>query len=266
MKEISGKTLGLFLALLAMGKTNSYAASTMVVTYEAAAVMSSPVSSSYSYNFNSIGTGTKANISWTGWGGTGTFSSMEIKSADQYGGANNSNYTFANDSVPTTLSLSTGVSYFGMWWSAGDGGNVLDFYSGATKIFTFTSSVMNGLSSAYNGNPNAGSNFGANSGQKYAFINFFIQSGAQIDKIVARGSNFESDNWTLRDPAYGLLPADAPILPGTAAAQYNVDNSGVQTVITDTTKINMSSVPEPSAGALFLVGLTMLLRQKRKIS
>jgi hypothetical protein len=263
-KGILRKTLLPGLVFMVMGGSFSPAASTMVVTYEAAGVMSSPVGSSFTYNFNSIGTGTKSSIGWTGWGGTGTFSSMEIKSADQFGGANNSNYTFANDSIPTTLTLSIGVSYFGMWWSAGDGGNVLDFYSGATKIFTFNSSVMGGLSSSYNGNPNSGFS-GQNSSQKYAFINFFIQSGSQIDKIVARGSNFESDNWTLRDPAYGLLLADAVTLPGTPAAQYNVDNNGTQTVITDLTKIDMSSIPEPSAGSLFLLGAAWALRRRRKI-
>lgn len=257
------KTIFLSLMILVLGGPIARAASSMVVTYEAAGVMSSPVGSSYTYNFNSLTTGTKTNVSWTGWGGTGTFSSMEIKSADQFGGANNSNYTFANDSIPTTLTLSTGVSYFGMWWSAGDGGNVLDFYNGPTKIFTFTSSVMSGLSSAYYGNPNAGRG-GQNSGEKYAFINFFIQSGLQIDKIVARGSNFESDNWTLRDPAYGLLPADAGTLPGTPAAQYNVDDNGTQTVITDTTKIDMSSVPEPSVSSLLLLGAALALRRRRK--
>lgn len=231
------------------------AASSMVVTYEAAGVMTSPVLSSFTYDFNSIGTGVKANVSWTGWGGTGTFTSVKVNPVDVYGGANNSNYTFANDSTQTTLNLSTGVSYFGMWWSAGDSGNVLDFYSGATKIFTFTSSIMNGLSSSYNGNPNTGSNRGGNSAEKYAFINFFVQSGAQIDKIVARGSNFESDNWTLRDPAYGTLAGDEATLPGTAVAQYNVNDTGTQTTVTDVAQINTGSVPEPSSGALLLVGL-----------
>jgi len=154
----------------------SQAASTMVVTYEAAKVMSSPVQSSYTYDFNSVGLGIKSNVSWTGWGGTGTFTSVRINSFDVYGGANSSNYTFANDSTQTTLNLSTGISYFGMWWSAGDPGNVLDFYSGASKIFTFTSSVMNSLGSAYNGNPNSGTHSGGNNGEKYAFINFLFRA------------------------------------------------------------------------------------------
>ncbi|NBR70068.1 MAG: hypothetical protein EBT69_07840, partial [Verrucomicrobia bacterium] len=89
------RILAFAFSLVAVGGTLSHAASSMVVTYEAAGVMSSPVASSYTYDFNSIGTGTKSNVSWTGWGGTGTFSSVKVNSADVFGGANNSNYTFA---------------------------------------------------------------------------------------------------------------------------------------------------------------------------
>ena len=260
------KALLVVLALMNVGEGYIFGASSMVVTYEVAGVMTSPVLSSYTYDFNSIGTGSKSNISWTGWGGTGTFSSVKVNPPDQYGGANNSNYAFSSDSTQTTLSLSTGVSYFGMWWSAGDSGNILDFYSGATKIFTFTSSVLNGLSTSYNGNPNIAFR-GQNSGQKYAFINFFVQSGSQIDKVIARGSNFESDNWTLRDPAYGLVAGDGATLPGTAVAQYNVSDTGSQTIVTDVSQINNASVPEPSALSLIALGLgsLLVLRRCRKV-
>jgi len=256
------RILAFAFTLVAVGGTLSHAASSMVVTYEAAGVMSSPVASSYTYDFNSIGTGTKSNVSWTGWGGTGIFSSVQVNSADENGGANNSNYAFSGNSTQTTLSLSTGVSYFGMWWSAGDSGNILDFYSGATKIFTFTSSVLDGLSTSYNGNPNSAFH-GQNSAQKYAYINFFVQSGSQIDKVIARGSNFESDNWTLRDPAYGLVAGDGATLPGTAVAQYNVNDAGSQTIVTNPAQIDNAAVPEPSSLSLIVLGLGSLLALRR---
>ena len=260
------KALRVVLALMTVGEGSIFGASSMVVTYEVAGVMTSPVLSSYTYDFNSIGTGSKSNISWTGWGGTGTFSSVKVNPPDQYGGANNSNYAFSSDSTQMTLVLSTRVSYFGMWWSAGDSGNILDFYSGATKIFTFTSSVLDGLSTSYNGNPNSAFR-GQNSSQKYAFINFFVQSGEQIDKVIARGSNFESDNWTLRDPAYGLVVGDGATLPGTAVAQYNVNDAGSQTTVTDVSQINNTSVPEPSSLSLIALGLGsfLALRRCRKV-
>ena len=266
-KLVINRILAFSFTLVAFGGTLSHAASSLVVTYEAAGVMSSPVASSYTYDFNSIGTGTKSNVSWTGWGGTGTFSSVKVNSADVFGGASNSNYTFANDSTQTTLNFSIGVSYFGMWWSAGDSGNILDFYSGATKIFTFTSSVLNGLSASYYGNPNTGGNRGGNSDEKYAYINFFVQSGSQIDKVIARGSNFESDNWTLRDPAYGLVAGDGATLPGTAVAQYNVNDAGSQTTVTNPAQIDNAAVPEPSSLSLIALGLgsLLVLRRCRKV-
>ena len=265
-KLVINRILAFSFTLVAFGGTFSHAASSMVVTYQAAGVMSSPVASSYTYDFNSIGTGTKSNVSWTGWGGTGTFSSLKVNSPDIYGGANNSNYAFSSDSTQTTLALSTGVSYFGMWWSAGDSGNILDFYSGATKIFTFTSSVLDGLSTSYNGNPNSAFR-GQNSSQKYAYINFFVQSGSQIDKVIARGSNFESDNWTLRDPAYGLVVGDGATLPGTAVAQYNVNDAGSQTTVTNPAQIDNAAVPEPSSLSLIALGLgsLLVLRRCRKV-
>ena len=262
LKQGIKKALRVVLALMTVGEGSIFGASSMVVTYEVAGVMSSPVLSSYTYDFNSIGTGSKSNISWTGWGGTGTFSSVKVNPPDQYGGANNSNYAFSSDSTQTTLALSTRVSYFGIWWSAGDSGNILDFYSGATKIFTFTSSVLDGLSTSYNGNPNSAFR-GQNSAQKYAYINFFVQSGEQIDKVIARGSNFESDNWTLRDPAYGLVVGDGATLPGTAVAQYNVNDAGSQTTVTDVSQINNTSVPEPSSLSLIALGLGSLLALRR---
>ena len=262
LKQGIKKALRVVLALMTVGEGSIFGASSMVVTYEVAGVMTSPVLSSYTYDFNSIGTGSKSNISWTGWGGTGTFSSVKVNPPDQYGGANSSNYAFSSDSTQTTLVLSTRVSYFGMWWSAGDSGNILDFYSGATKIFTFTSSVLDGLSTSYNGNPNSAFR-GQNSAQKYAYINFFVQSGEQIDKVIARGSNFESDNWTLRDPAYGLVVGDGATLPGTAVAQYNVNDAGSQTTVTDVSQINNTSVPEPSSLSLIALGLGSLLALRR---
>ena len=266
LKQGIKKALRVVLALMTVGESSIFGASSMVVTYEVAGVMTSPVLSSYTYDFNSIGTGSKSNISWTGWGGTGTFSSVKVNPPDQYGGANNSNYAFSSDSTQTTLALSTRVSYFGIWWSAGDSGNILDFYSGATKIFTFTSSVLDGLSTSYNGNPNSAFR-GQNSSQKYAYINFFVQSGEQIDKVIARGSNFESDNWTLRDPAYGLVVGDGATLPGTAVAQYNVNDAGSQTTVTDVSQINNTSVPEPSSLSLIALGLGsfLALRRCRKV-
>ncbi|NBS15218.1 MAG: PEP-CTERM sorting domain-containing protein, partial [Verrucomicrobia bacterium] len=78
------------------------------------------------------------------------------------------------------------------------------------------------------------------------------------------GSNFESDNWTLRDPAYGTVAGDGATLPGTAVAQYNVNDAGTQTTVTDVSQINTSSVPEPSSGAMLLLGMVALLKRRKR--
>ena len=246
-----------------LSRFQAEAASTLVVTYQGAGVQTSAVGSSFVYNFNSLGTGVTTSVSWTGWGGSGTFDRVNISDASQFGGAGgNGRYLFANGSNVSTLTLNSPVSYFGMWWSAGDSGNVLDFYNGSNLIISFSSSILSGLPTGFNGNPNSAFS-GQNSGEKYAFLNFFIQNGDRIDRIVARGSNFESDNWTLRDPAYGLVAGDASTLPGTPVAQYNVTSGGT-TTITDPSQMNTASVPEPSSGGLFIAGMAVLAALRRR--
>jgi len=155
--------------------------------------------SSYTSNFSS-GTGTASAY-------TGVYSPLQVNAADQYGGAGNTgNYDVVNG-TSNTLTISNnatggGVNYFGIWISALDAGNQLQFYNGNTLVYTFTSqnlisalgSCANGNSAnAYCGNP---SDYYADSGELFAYVNF-VDTVGTFNKIVFTqngGGGFESDN------------------------------------------------------------------------
>ena len=87
-----------------------------------------------------------------------------------YGGAGGSGYypTVTDDNyllTLTTLGDVPGVNYFGLWFSALDGGNQLQFYEGSTLLYTFTPAMFQTLvgacpGSAFCGNPNNGKDAG----------------------------------------------------------------------------------------------------------
>jgi len=220
------------------------------------------------------------------WTNVGTFTGLtnnnvQFNTADQYGGAPNptnsaidTSYLAAFSNSPVKLSLNTNASYFGMWWSAGDAANTLKFYSGGTNgtlIATFTTADLSLLSTNYNGNPTTQFS-GQNTGEKYTFLNFYAQQGTSFDTIVATETNasgFESDNWTIRNAAYGLGPGDGPTDPGTPLVQYFVTN-GVQTISKSNfqTAADTVAVPEPSqvaASILLLVGVAGFLVYRKRI-
>ena len=144
--------------------------------------------------------------------------------ANQYGGAGGTGKYPQLFAGAYTINLAVngvpGVNYFGIWVSALDAANMIQFYNGSTLLYTFTPTVMiNAINArsnktAYYGNPN---NLTQNTGEPYAFVNFFGLDG-MFDKIVmsnAGGSAFESDNHTVgyRNPntAIGnLLPIPEP--------------------------------------------------------
>jgi hypothetical protein len=175
------------------------------------------------YNFNKAPLGLSTNVVWSG---VGTFDRLYIKGADAYGGAADASspkgtrYSLqgAGTSVlSSTLKLDMESSYFGMWWSAGDARNVLEFYNGDTLVSRFTTaSLMDPLPATYDGNP---INRAINSREPYAFINFFGDETTAWDRIVLTNngsSGFESDNYTSRVAAWDPLVDGA--LPGVPVA------------------------------------------------
>jgi len=224
-------------------------------------------------SFNSSGNNGNVynNISWQN---VGTINQVDVRPADQYGGSydggsTNSNYAVqstgpeANETANTTLTLSKPSAYFGLWWSAGDPANVLDFYSGGVKgtlVAQFVTSDLGVLPNAYKGNPT--SEFkGFDASEYFAFLNFYANPGTTWDTIVFSNladSGFESDNWTSRVEAWGKDPGENGPPPGIIVGEINGDN--------------LTAVPEPGnatamllfavAGGLGITGVA--LRRKKQ--
>lgn len=200
------------------------ASASVVITYaEDANAYQSSLSGTSIFDFNNLSTGTNTNVEWSG---VGTFDKLYIKKSDAYGGApdaanpNGSKYSLQGAGVPvltSSLFLAQDSSYFGMWWSAGDARNVLSFYDGDNLVSRFTTaSLMQPLPASYDGNP---MNRRVNSGEPYAFINFFGDENTTWDRIVLTNdgsSGFESDNYTSRAAAWD--PAKDGALPGVPVA------------------------------------------------
>ncbi len=164
-------------------------------------------------NFDSWNGGAFTTDFGTGNGILGAYSGgFIVHDADQYGGAGGlGRYPVAfQSSGPYSLSLTTsrgipGVNYFGLWFSALDTGNLLQFYRGNTLLFSFTPADFISLvgacpsSSGFCGNPNATFQ-GRNGGQQYAYLNFYDPDN-YFNRIVfsepSGGGGFESDNHTV---------------------------------------------------------------------
>jgi hypothetical protein len=179
-----------------------------------------PVGSNASYTSNfSSGTGTASAY-------TGVYSPIQVNAADQYGGAGgNGNYDVvfgaSNSLTITNNTTGGGVNYFGLWISAADAGNELQFFDSSNNlIFTYTAQDMiNALGSCANGNAGNAycgnpSDYYADSGELFAFVNFIDPVGT-FSKIVFTqngGGGFESDNQAVAyNSALSAIPEPASL-------------------------------------------------------
>lgn len=151
-------------------------------------------------------------FTWTDGGTTiGNYTNTLVMNADQYGGAGGTGKYFDVDTnrsggkqTVSTLNLTTAQSYFGLWWSAGDANNVITFLSQGKVVQTMTTAdVVSYIAklpnkASYYGNPNSPFK-GQNSGEPYAFINFYDVDGTfdQVQFTNIGGTGFESDNHTV---------------------------------------------------------------------
>lgn len=246
------------LAAIASVSVVSAASGAVVISYaEAPGDQVSQVPNTSVFDFNSLSVGVHDNVTWAG---VGTYDKLSILAADEFGGAYsgtgtaNTNYSVQSASAnlgavkKTTLTLNAPHAYFGLWWSAGDNENVMDFYNGSTLVAHFTTATLPAkLPKTYFGNPTAAF-IGQDKTEPFAFLNFFGANGTTWNKIVftnSGSSGFESDNHTDRvDPVTGPLP-------GIVFA--SVDGNVIQ------------YVPEPATlGCMFAASAMLLVRKRQK--
>ncbi|MCC5628867.1 hypothetical protein LC613_12550 [Nostoc sphaeroides CHAB 2801] len=174
---------------------------------------------SYSYHVQNFDASTlKTGYSATGfqWTGVGSYTNTLIVDKNVYGGAGGTGKYFDVDSkisgndkdgkpnqTFSTLTLATEQKYFGLWWSAGDANNVLEFYSKGNLVEKITTADVASYigklanSGGYKGNPNLQKD--NNTTEPYAFINFYDVAGTfdQVKFTNIGGTGFESDNHTV---------------------------------------------------------------------
>ncbi len=222
-------SLVLFCFLTVLCTTPGFSQYSVDVTYEAPGILNSTVANSLVYTFNTDPLGSNATVAWSG---VGSFTNVQVKAPDQYGGADATRYSSVAVNRTMTLALNTPQSYFGMWWSAGDGYNALTFYQGTNVVASFTTAILTSmLSTNYNGMPRMATNApnqnpGSNSREKYAFINFYGMNGTTFDTVLAtqgKSAAFESDNWTI-STNYGSNG-----ITGTPVANYETGTNGKTT-------------------------------------
>ena len=150
-------------------------------------------------------------------GSSDTGSPLTDHAADQYGGAGGTgNYPELLDTATSaesyTLTLTDtglpGVNYFGLWVSALDAGNQIQFYDGANLVYTLTpaaiEAAIGGCTKAggFCGNPNTDTFYQQNPDQQYVFLNFYDVTGyftsiTFTETLAAPSSGFETDNQTV---------------------------------------------------------------------
>ncbi len=160
-----------------------------------------------------------SNYQWVANGTTiGSYDKIYATVPDNYGGSIDptsnkarSNYVTVNPNgnsgglKTSTLTLTQNQKYFGLWWSAGDLNNRLQFYdANNTLVGTFLSSditaaikrLPTATQTSYQGNPTQSPNK-TNTTEYYAYLNFFATDTTSFRKVVftnLTSTGFESDN------------------------------------------------------------------------
>lgn len=257
-------TTSLIVVAAALSINSAHAFDMIITAREGAGAESSTMPNTYQETFDNLPTGVNNNVSWSG---VGTFDTVNIKNADVYGGAAGSKYAVEGLGVvnKTTLTLNSPSSYFGLWWSAGDAANVLNFYNSGNLVGSFTTAnLINLLPNSYKGNPDTALWYqGQNSGEKYGFINFIADKNTTWDKIEftnSGGSGFEADNYTSRVGAWS--PSVDGSLPGTPYLRLK---DGVYTAISSLpANFQVPGAPAPSFTACLAFAGVLLLQALRR--
>lgn len=181
----------------------------LIFTIEGPGVQATSVSGVTTETFDTAALG-----SFSGAISIGTLSSGgAIVAPDAFGGSDATRYYAVgvqSGSTEATLTLNEAQNYFGMWWPAGDAGNKLEFYNGASLLGSYrVGDIIPLLSPGYFGNPNNG----LNGGEAYVYLNFTATGTDSITSVKFLNdtifSGFEIDNLSVTteriDPP-GTLP------------------------------------------------------------
>ncbi len=124
---------------------------------------------------------------------------------DNFGGSNQTQYIAIgaqSGQTDLTLTFNTAQSYFGFYFAAIDGQNLVQAFDESNNLVqTVNDSTVYPLlmnDPAYFGNPNLP---GVNTGEAYVFVNLFGTMGTKFSKIVfsnmGTGTGLESDSHTI---------------------------------------------------------------------
>ena len=203
------KTLAASLMTMAVATTAANAVTLVTVTAEAPGVENTTQAlvAPAIATFNAAPLGVNTGLTQTSGGGTtATIDTVNIQSADAYGGAGGAGHYAAVLSGHTTTITFTGTptQYVGFWASAIDSGSSVTVYNGATVLYTHNLPLVP-VTAINFGNPDAPFH-GQNASQAYAYFN--INASSFITSVVfsqaPSGGNFEFDNLTV-----GTVPEPA---------------------------------------------------------
>lgn len=205
----------------------------------------------YSRNTPNVASVT-SNYQWVADGTTiGSYNNIYARTADNFGGSIDptsggarSNYVTVNPTsnlgalTTSTLTLNQDQRYFGLWWSAGDTNNRLQFLDANDNVVgTFLSRDVTAaiqrlspaVQSSYAGNPTQSPK--QNTGEYYAYLNFFATDDTTFRKVVfsnASRTGFESDNHAVATSYNNIrgqnvaVPEPLTILGAATAATFGV--------------------------------------------
>lgn len=195
--------IGSALALTAAGGIllSASAQAGLIFTIENPGVQATTVAGASTETFDSAPLGVIGSYASSAIGGT--YSGGQVITHNLYGGAGavgQYDVVGLGNTTSQTLQFASPKTYMGLWWSAGDAANKLEFYDPANVLLGsyVIGDIIPNLSAAYLGNPVTGEN----PGEYYAYLNFTTTAGSQIDHVVfgnVTASGFESDNHSVYD-------------------------------------------------------------------
>ncbi|RYD26686.1 MAG: PEP-CTERM sorting domain-containing protein [Verrucomicrobiaceae bacterium] len=184
----------------------------------------------------------------------------DVSAGNIFGGNAEGNFLGISGSSSINIALASPAQYFGFYFTAGDDFNSLEIYSGADRVFQFSTAALidrlpnDGVTTvtAINGSQYLGSNYygqpgsGANGGQPYAYLHFVTTGSDTFDRLVLYQSNVQSSGAIFENDNHSIL-AVRPALPDSLVSLPEL------------------GVPEPSTPLLLgLVGASAFSWRRRK--